>query len=124
HLQSLGKTYFSALDIVHFLDQSEEKARLKFKKTPSERTCRKWLHSMEYHFGKGTNGMYIDGHEREDVVVPPDLHMPGSKRIVLVTHDESTFYANDRRKKRWIHVSETPEPVRKGEGASIMVSDF
>ncbi|KIJ50790.1 hypothetical protein M422DRAFT_159330 [Sphaerobolus stellatus SS14] len=50
--------------------------------------------------------------------------MPGSKRIILVTHDESTFYANDRRKNRWIHVSETPEPVRKGEGASIMVSDF
>lgn len=67
--------------------------------------------------------MYVDGHEREDVVnyrtkvflpfwtsiedqmvkwsndnepVYPQLsRFPQQKRIVLVTHDESTFYAND-----------------------------
>ncbi|KAF8578583.1 hypothetical protein K439DRAFT_1648741 [Ramaria rubella] len=49
---------------------------------------------------------------------------PQQKRVVLVTHDESTFYANDRCKTRWVHISEKPEPVHKGEGTSLMVSDF
>ncbi|KIJ33887.1 hypothetical protein M422DRAFT_182735 [Sphaerobolus stellatus SS14] len=153
HLQSLGKKYFSAMDIVHYLSQSEVKARLKLEKAPSERTARKWLKRMEFHYGTGKNGMYIDGHEHEDVVnyrqntflplwystiephmvhwtsdgkeLPPSLpDFPLNKRVVLVTHDESTFYANDRRKLRWIHKSEKPEPVQKGEGTSIMVSDF
>ncbi|TDL16543.1 hypothetical protein BD410DRAFT_707189, partial [Rickenella mellea] len=44
--------------------------------------------------------------------------------LVLVTHDESTFYANNRKKTLWVHVSATPKPQVKGEGASIMVSDF
>jgi len=52
------------------------------------------------------------------------LAFPQQKRIVLVTHDESTFYANDCRKSRWIDESERPEPVHKGEGTSLMVSDF
>jgi len=44
--------------------------------------------------------------------------------VVLITHDESTFYANDRRKTRWVHESEKATPNPKGEGVSIMVSDF
>ena len=66
--------------------------------------------------------VYIDGHEREDVVFyrnevflphwnslkrrmvifaeddtwsPPPGLLPGEKPLVLVTHDESTFSAND-----------------------------
>ena len=51
--------------------------------------------------------------------------VPGSHfQLVLVTHNESTFYANDRCKTRWTHTSETPTPERKGEGTSLMVSDF
>jgi hypothetical protein len=108
---------------------------------------------MQYCYGKPQNGMYVDGHERTDVVTyhqevflpfwaaiedrmmtwdkdgkPTDpCAMPNfleQKCVVLVTHDESTFYANGRRKSRWIHGSERPEPVRKGEGSSLMVSDF
>ncbi|KIJ41420.1 hypothetical protein M422DRAFT_255624 [Sphaerobolus stellatus SS14] len=108
---------------------------------------------MEFRYGTGKNGMYIDGHEHEDVVnyrqnvflplwystlelhmmhwtpdgkqIPPSFpDFPLNKRVVLITHDESTFYANDRQKLCWIHSSEKPEPVRKGEGVSIMVSDF
>ncbi|KIJ26478.1 hypothetical protein M422DRAFT_140014, partial [Sphaerobolus stellatus SS14] len=44
--------------------------------------------------------------------------------LILVTHDESTFYANDRRNSKWFHSSEKAVPQPKGEGASIMVSDF
>ncbi|SJL08507.1 uncharacterized protein ARMOST_11871 [Armillaria ostoyae] len=49
---------------------------------------------------------------------------PDGKIIVIWRHDESTFYANDRRKIRWVHASETAKPYAKGEGASLMVGDF
>jgi hypothetical protein len=96
--------------------------------------------------------MYVDGHEWDDVVeyhtsiflpfwtaiedqmikwtkdneplYPRLPNFPEQKHIILVTHDESTFYANDRRKTWWIHINEKAQPVRKGEGSSIMVSDF
>ena len=97
--------------------------------------------------------MYIDGHEREDVVAyrveflkrwreyqkrmvtyNNDGNMDstprgfpvenGRFRLILVTHDESTFYANDRRRVKWTHKSEKSTPERKGEGPSLMVSDF
>ena len=43
--------------------------------------------------------------------------------LILVTHDESTFYQNDQWKIYWGHPgSATPKP--KGEGVSLMVSDF
>ncbi|EJD06381.1 uncharacterized protein FOMMEDRAFT_75839, partial [Fomitiporia mediterranea MF3/22] len=44
--------------------------------------------------------------------------------IILVTHDESTFYANDQKQTVWTHKSATPKPAVKGEGVSIMISDF
>ena len=97
--------------------------------------------------------MYIDGHEREDVV---DYHrkfvqrwkeyekrfitydnegqiisllqgfaVPGVRfRLILVTHDESTFHENDHRKIKWVHEKEKAVAEKKGEGQSIMVSDF
>ena len=39
-------------------------------------------------------------------------------------HDESTFYAHDRRQKRWVHKGEKNTPQPKGEGLSLMVADF
>ncbi|KAF9515963.1 hypothetical protein BS47DRAFT_1263365, partial [Hydnum rufescens UP504] len=39
-------------------------------------------------------------------------------------HDESIFYAHDRRKLRWVHDNETPKPYAKGDGVSVMVADF
>ncbi|PPQ91313.1 hypothetical protein CVT25_006593 [Psilocybe cyanescens] len=49
---------------------------------------------------------------------------PGCRRIIIWYHDESTFYAHDRRQKRWVHSSETAKPYKKGEGASQMVAKF
>jgi hypothetical protein len=43
---------------------------------------------------------------------------------VIWYHDESTFYANDRRKTYWVHKDEKAIPQPKGEGASLMVADF
>ena len=109
---------------------------------------------MGWHYGKKKKGMYIDGHEREDVVeyckgfverwkgyekrmvtydndgnaseLPPGFEVPqtGRFRLILVTHDESTFYAHDRRKFFWSHKSDPNAPERKGEGPSLMISDM
>ncbi|KIJ31512.1 hypothetical protein M422DRAFT_185762 [Sphaerobolus stellatus SS14] len=141
HIQTLGKRYFSADDIVQLLDQPEIKKQYNLKKAPHEHTVQRWLKFMEYRYGPGKKGMYIDGHEREDVVeyrqkvflpwwyliepqmmkwlgdgtvVPPLLiKFPLEKHIVWLTHDESTFYAHDQRKLGWINSSEKAETVRK-----------
>ena len=98
--------------------------------------------------------MYVDGHEREDVVAyrkgfvehwkeyekhfiiydidgnvlskPTGFPVPQGLRfrLILVTHDESTFYENDRRKMHWINNSTKAVAEKKGEGQSIMASDF
>ncbi|KAG1888983.1 uncharacterized protein F5891DRAFT_1216029 [Suillus fuscotomentosus] len=46
------------------------------------------------------------------------------RRVVHWFHDESMFYAHDRRKQRWVHINESAVPLPKGEGASLMVADF
>ena len=68
HLKSLGKKYLRAMDIVWYLEQPEVKVRLKLKKTPGERTTCRWMHAMQYQYGKAPDGMFVDGHERKDVV--------------------------------------------------------
>jgi hypothetical protein len=56
---------------------------------------------------------------------PPGC-FPGSsirRPIVMLTHDESTFQANDGRKYAWMREDEND--IRpKGKGRGIMVSDF
>lgn len=95
--------------------------------------------------------MYVDGHERADVVEYCDktflprwaeflqwmvkygddgcvVEIPKlakvKKPVILLMHDKLTFYANDQRKMQWIHKSKSPKPIQKGDGASIMVADF
>ena len=55
---------------------------------------------------------------------PPNSFVPqtGQFRLILVTHDESMFYANDRHKKFWSHKSDPHAPGQKGEGPSLMIS--
>ena len=102
--------------------------------------------------------MYIDGHEREDVVEyrskfverfcqyerhfhiwdndgnklprPTGFPVPEAYRafcrfhLILVTHDESVFFQNDQRKHMWHNTGKSAAPHPKGEGQSLMVSDF
>jgi hypothetical protein len=47
-------------------------------------------------------------------------------RLILVTHNESTFYACNRQKSKWnapVGLA-GPDTERKGEGSSYMVLDF
>ena len=60
-----------------------------------------------------------------DKSYPQDCEVGGSQRrpIILITHDESTFSANDANKQAWLKDSDTfLRP--KGKGQGIMVSDF
>lgn len=124
----------------------------------SLRTAHRWLAKLGWQYGKQRNGMYIDGHEREDVVeyrrkfvdrfqqyerrfhiwdddgnelprpsgfpVPETHRASGRFRLILVTHDESVFFQNDQRKYLWDQAGKNAAPRPKGEGQSLMVSDF
>lgn len=98
--------------------------------------------------------MYIDGHERENVVAYwcefverwktydkrfnkwdddghelPHLNgfpVPDGLPfwLVLVTYNKSMFYQNDRRKTAWTQKTSWPMPQPKGDGQLIMVLDF
>ena len=114
------------------------------------RTARRWLKKMGFSFGEVKKDVYVDGHEREDVVKyrneeflpawkefsrrmvvfkedgtwekPLGLH-PDEKPLVLITQDESTFNANDGKRQVWTENGK--QPLRpKGRGKGIMVSGF
>lgn len=140
------------MDIVRYLDRPEIKARLKMSKMISLATAKRWMERMGYQWVKNNKRQYVDGHERGDVVVyrkdiflptwmrlaekmrswggkdmdeETIIRLPGSGRILIIWfHDESIFYANDRRKSHWKAPEDTPKPEPKGEGESLMVSDF
>ena len=126
----------------------------------SECTARRWLSRLDWQYGQTRKGMYVDGHEREDVVnyrtafvkrweeyekrfhlwdnngdpLPLPKGFPilcadgrgfeGRFCLILVTHDESTFFQNDLNRSHWAHKGDKPTPQPKGDGQSIMVSDF
>lgn len=159
HLLEMAKEgYVRAQDIVDLIGTPRMQERLGSEEGKEAkitlRTAQRWMHKMDWRYGKKKRGMYIDGHERDDVVAyrkefverwkeyerrmvtydndgnidsTPNgfpVAQPGRFRLYLITHDESTFAAHDRRKTLWQHSSHAPTPERKGEGESIMISDF
>ena len=55
------------------------------------------------------------------MIMPQNLP-PGQKPLVLVTHDESTFSANDGKRRLWTENGKQPlRPKTRGKG--LMVSD-
>jgi hypothetical protein len=116
----------------------------------SESTAIRWMHHLGMDYIRYSKGLYIDGHERPDViayrdaflermaehseyffryegedmdtVISPDLQS-GQRPRVLVTHDESCFSSHDGKSTIWMDVND--RPLRpKGQGRSIMVSEF
>lgn len=112
------------------------------------RTARRWLRKLGFSFSEVKKDVYVDGHERPDVVeyrndflqrwatlkkkfaifaedgtwqrpqIPED-----ERPIILVTHDESIFNANDGKRRLWIENGN--QPLRpKGKGKGIMVSGY
>jgi hypothetical protein len=58
--------------------------------------------------------------EDEATVIP---RINNDLKMVMVTHDESTFYAHDGKETVWLLGNEHPI-LKKGQGQSIMVSEF
>jgi len=110
-------------------------------------TARNYLKKLGYTYAKVKKGIYIDGHEREDVVEyrkvfleeisKLERRMPvfsddleeitwpddDTQPLILVTHDECIFSAYDGSRNLWIPDGE--QPLRKkGNGRSIHVSEF
>ncbi|CUA68743.1 hypothetical protein RSOLAG22IIIB_13833 [Rhizoctonia solani] len=106
-LREKGK-YIQARDVIDFFG-TEAAARFSclIDKPPSLRTAQRWMHRMGYTWMK----------ERREL-------NEGERVVVVWFHDESTFYAHDRRLTRWVHKSETAGIYKKGEGLSLMVADF
>ena len=90
------------------------------------RTAQPWLKKLSFSWRKVQKGVYVDRHERPDVVryrqevflpafneirpflvtwneegqmLMPQNLPPGQKPLILVTHDESTFNANDGKRR-------------------------
>jgi hypothetical protein len=156
HLMEMAKNgYIRAEDVVDYVASPQIQAKLGSKaRGISIRTARCWLKKLDWRYGRKRNGMYVDGHEREDVVqyrneflkrwqeyekrmvtynnngeidtTPVGFPVPqGTRfRLILVTHDESTFYAHDRRKNQYTHATDKATPQRKGEGPSLMIADM
>lgn len=115
----------------------------------SVRTIRNWMNTLGYKYGVWKKGVFIDGHERDDVVeyrldflqrmmlrfkfmrwwdgfnmeIAVDQECYSETEIVWVSHDESIFYSNDDGGKGWCS-DDHPDIHKKGNGRSIMVSDF
>ena len=112
--------------------------------TISTQTAARWLAKLGWVYDGDKKG-YVDGHEREDVVAyrnnvflpkmrtfEPELSefddngpipKPVESKFVLVTHDESTFSANDDANYHW--KEKGTQPLKsKSRGKGLMVSDF
>lgn len=149
YLQSVGK-YVCSKDIIKYLEDEDVQERYGLQKTISLSTAKEWMSRLQYRWGKGPKGQYVDGHEREDVVkyrqtrflpsiaehdasvrtwtnggpaVPSDRPC-AEKPTVYWYQDESIFAANDRRKVYWVASDAKATPQPKGEGPTLMVSDF
>lgn len=104
---------------------------------------------LDYRWGKGPCGQYVNGHERDDVVAyhqktflpaflasdswahqwtnggPAISATPITEwPMVYWYHDESVFSAHDRQKVYWVPKDAKATPEAKGEGATLMVADF
>ena len=136
-------------------DNKDELEEVRKSKSMRARTARRWLHKLGFSWKDVKKGVFLDGHEREDVMedrhkflqimknyalyivdfkadgsmeekeYPLDCAVGGPDRrpIIVITHDESIFSANDGRRQAWIRDGDAilcPKGKRKG----IMVSDF
>lgn len=67
HLATHGK-YVRAMDIVDYLQDPDRQQYYGMKKAPSLATAKRWMRELDYRWSRHHKGIYIDGHEREDVV--------------------------------------------------------
>ncbi|KAI9329106.1 hypothetical protein BD770DRAFT_477956 [Pilaira anomala] len=136
--------------ILEFIDEEIVPSLLGVTGNICATTLSNYLYEWGYAYRKNEKAIFFDGHERTDVVEYRDAWSKrmvdymersefyegedmekvlqpvledGEKKIVFVTHDESTFYANDGKREFWLKEDEN-YIRKKGQGSSIIVSEF
>ncbi len=146
HLQQLGK-FITAEELLKYLHRPNVKLKHGIDQDISDTTARNYLHTLGYQFASQKKGQYSDGHERADVVYYQDhIYIPrlftlletsyffqndgiliippaGQHRTVIWYHD-GIFYAHDHHRKTWYHKDCDAVPYRKGDGLSLMITDY
>ncbi|KAF8809148.1 hypothetical protein BYT27DRAFT_7222690 [Phlegmacium glaucopus] len=129
--------YLLQKKLTEFLAQPNIKEKYGIEKMISHKTACCYLNFLGYRYKATPKGQYADGHERDDVWHRIQERMAtwdeklvesapcgSGRRIITWFHDESVFYAHDRRKKGWYHKDTAAKPYAKGEGSLLMVADF
>jgi hypothetical protein len=78
-------------------------------------------------FGQHEHRFHTWGDEGKELPLPSGFLVPGAIScfcLVLITHDESTFYQNNQHQTYWGCPGKNVKPRPKGEGLTLMVSDF
>ncbi|KAE9383229.1 hypothetical protein BT96DRAFT_790326, partial [Gymnopus androsaceus JB14] len=150
HLQQLGEK-ISPKELQNYLNSPEVMEKHGIERKISIWTARRYMKALGFRFTSPKRGQYADGHERDDVVafrdkvyIPfwneiservqkftadgeMDPTAPGilrGRRIIVWFHDETIFYAHDRRRKSWRHKDALPKIYPKGDGPSYMIADY
>ncbi|KAF4648088.1 hypothetical protein FOL46_003355, partial [Perkinsus olseni] len=111
----------------------------------SERTVSRWLEALDFKLVQVKKTLYVDGHERPDVVadrarlakqldeMKPLLLTVDDETLevksnphasfILVSQDEKIHHSNDQQKRYWSDGTNTVLP-KKSQGRTIMTSDF
>lgn len=94
----------------------------------SVETAQVFLNRMGFHYGSGKTGVYIDGHERKDVVQARIVFynkmielMQRRNDIIFIAQDESIYYAKDGLTQIWHNDASLK---KKGKDKGIMVSKW
>ncbi|KAF7292205.1 hypothetical protein MIND_01247800 [Mycena indigotica] len=125
-LQLQGKN-ITAQKLHDYLCSADVKARHGIETDISLATATRYLQALGYRFSHPKTGQYfalqagVWVYDNDGLSVLPT---PPGQRTIIWYHDESVFYAHDRRRKTWYHKDENAKPYRKGEGQSFMVADF
>ncbi|KAF7332384.1 hypothetical protein MKEN_00120200 [Mycena kentingensis (nom. inval.)] len=149
HLRSVGEDA-TAEHLQEFMNRRDTIENFCLDGTISLRTARRYMTELGYSYGYAKKGQYSDGHDREDVVKYRDqVYLPtlkgyedrswiffgdgtiqltgvppGLRPTVIWYHDETVFFAHDRRRKLWQHRNASAKPYQKGDGGGYMVADY
>jgi hypothetical protein len=92
-----------------------------------------WEDMVEYRrgfveqFGQHECHFHTWDDKGKELLLPSGFLVPGAIGhfcLVLITHDESTFYQNNQHQTYWGCPGKNVKPRPKGEGLTLMVSDF
>ncbi|KAG1816026.1 uncharacterized protein BJ212DRAFT_1299875 [Suillus subaureus] len=127
HLMEVAKhDYICTQYIVDYITRPEVQGKLGSKKTRiSLATAQRWIHKLDWQYGKKWNEMYIDSHECEDVVKYHEEFLQCWKEYkkCMVTYDNDS---NVLTSPSGFPVAQGDKaiPEQKDEGPSLMIPDM